>query len=389
MSVGSPTNVVPLRPTRPDGPDGRPSRTTVLHVVASSDDLIEIAPVVAALDRRPSFRQVVVHAEADPGLLLPIKLGGAHHRLDIAAGSQAERTAAALVSFDALLREESPGIVVVAGDDDFALAAALAAAKQQIAIARLGSGRRCWDWTLTDEVNRTLIDRLADTLFTVSDDAGVNLLGEGVPDGRIHFVGNTRIDMLRSLEQRARSLAVWFAHGAVEHGYTLVALERPDSVEDPQRLERILFALGELTATAPLLLLQHPRTRAALEREKVQAMLAAGDIRSVAPASYVEGLSLKAGAGAIVTDAGVVQEEASALGVRCYTIQQTTAYTITLTHGTNILLGDDPGAIASVQPSHTAPTPAAIPLWDGRTAERIADALAANYTLAVAYAGSH
>jgi UDP-N-acetylglucosamine 2-epimerase (non-hydrolysing) len=388
MSVGSPTNVVPLRSSRSGAADGRPTHTTVLYAVAGEEDLVEVAPVVAALERRPSFRQVVVHADAEPGLLRSAKVGGVHHGLAIGPGSHAERTAAALVAFEALLVQERPEIVVVAGDDDLVLAAALSAARQQIAIARLGSGRRCWDWTLTDEVNRSVIDRLADTLFTVSEDAGANLLEEGVPDGRIHFVGNTRIDMLRRYEARARSLAAWFAHGAVEQGYTLVTLERPDSVEAPERLQRILGALGELAVTAPVLLLQHPRTCEVLAGQAAQALLTAGGIRSIDPAPYVEGLSLKAGAGAIVTDAGAVQDEASALGVRCYTLQQTSAHTITLTHGTNVLLGHDPSAIASVRPSRGAPTPAAIPLWDGHAAERIAEALAANYTLAAAYAGS-
>jgi len=387
MSARPSSNVIPMPPARIAAPAERRARTTVLHAVADDEGLVEAASVVAALDRRSCFRQLVVHAgAAEPGFAEGAELGGIHRRLGVGAGTHAERTAATLTAFEALLLEERPDVVIVAGEDDAALAAALAAAKLQIAVAHLNSGLRCWDWTQPEEVNRVVIDRLSDTLFTSSAEAGTNLCDEGVPEGRIHPVGNTRIDTLRRYEAHARARAVWAAHGAGEREYTLVALQRRESLEPIEHLARIAAALEELAATGPVLLLAHTRTRAALEGEEASALVSAADVRRVGPLGYLASLSLHAGAGAILTDASAVQEEASALGVPCYTLLPTTARTVTLTHGTNVLLGDDVAEIACVRPTRWAPTPAAIPLWDGRAGERVADALVANYTLAAAYA---
>jgi UDP-N-acetylglucosamine 2-epimerase (non-hydrolysing) len=381
MSVPTTSNVIPMRLER-----AAPTSTitTVLHAVADDEGLVEIAPVVAAIDRRPSFRQLVAHAGPTPDPELGTKLAGIPHRLNIPAGTHAERTAAALTGFERLLVEEHPDILVVAGDDDVAVAAAMSAAKFGIAVAHLGSGLRCWDWRLPDEINRTVIDRLSDTLFTFSEDAAANLRGEGVPEGRIHAVGNTRVDMLRLYESRARGLAAWKAYGVDEHDYVLISMQQLRNLEPDDRLERIADGLRELAATCPVLWLRHPRTRALTDSDAGCRLLAEAGVRCIGPATYVEALSLQASAGAVVTDAGTVQEEASSLGVRCYTLLSTTPRPITLTHGTNILLGDDPAALASVRPTRLPPTPAAIPRWDGHAGERVAEVLAANYTLALA-----
>jgi UDP-N-acetylglucosamine 2-epimerase (non-hydrolysing) len=360
-------------------------KTTVLFAVADDEGLAEVAMVVEALERRGQFRVPVAHAAATPGDGVA-RVAKVDHALGITAGTHAERGAAALIAFEALVLETRPDVVLVAGEDDVVVAAALAAVKLEVAVARLGAGLRCWDWTLPDEVDRAVADRLADTLFTCNEEAAGNLRAEGVPDGRIYAVGNTRIDLLRRHEAAARAAAAWRACDVQEHGYTLVTLHRAASVATAGRVAAIAAALGELAQAGPVLLVQHPSTRAVLEGDDARALLAAAGVRSVDPRDYVERLSLMAAAGAIVTDAGTVQEESSALGIRCFSLGRTTAHTITLTHGTNALLGDDPSEISAVRPSRRAPTPAAIPMWDGRASERVADALAANYSLASAFA---
>jgi UDP-N-acetylglucosamine 2-epimerase (non-hydrolysing) len=388
MSGRSDSNVIPMRPTRSGTVEDPRAHTTVLHAVSDQDSLVEVAPVVAALERRPAFRQVVVHAGEGAALPPSTKVGGRHKHLDIGGDTHAERTAAALLAFEAALMDERPDVLVVAGDNDTALAAALTATKLGIAVARLGAGLRCWDWTEPDEVNRTVLDRLSDALFTSSDDAAANLRAEGVPDGRIHAVGSTRIDMLRRYEARARALAAWRPHGAEDHAYTLVVLEQRATLQpSADHLARIADALAEVAAHGPVLATRPRDGSGELDGDAAGEMLAAAGALIVEPAGYVDALSLQAGAGAIVTDVGSVAEQASALGVRCYTPLQTTPRVVTLTHGTNSLLGDDPAAIAAVRPTGWAPTPAAIPLWDGRAGERVADALSANYTLTAAFAG--
>jgi UDP-N-acetylglucosamine 2-epimerase (non-hydrolysing) len=363
-------------------------RTTILHAAADDECLVEMAAVIAALERRGSFRQVVVHAGAAPGQESSpaVELTCVHRWLGVGPGTHAGRTAELLTAFETVLFEERPDVLLVSGDDDAALAAALAASKLHVAVAHLGSGLRSWDWTLPEEINRTVIDRLSDTLFTHSADARENLAQEGIPAGRIHDVGNTRIDLLRRYEAKALRRAAWANFGATARNYTLVSLRHPDGLRAPGQIEQLASALDGLKAHGSVLLLLHPATRAEFESNRAAAMLSAAGVRYIGPAGYLDTLSLLAGAGAIVTDASAVQEDASALGVPCYTLLATTPATVTLTHGTNILVGEDPTALAIARPFGVDPTPAAIPGWDGRAAERVADALVANYALFSAYA---
>ena len=379
MAITPPdSNVIPMRPA----PQRGLTHTTVVHAVADDDRLIEVAPVIAALERRGGFRQVVVHAGSAPaGKSATDELTCVHRWLGMGGGTPAERTAATLTAFESVLFEEQPDLVLVCGDDDSALAAALAAAKLTIAVAHLGSGMRSWDWTRPEEINRSVIDRLSDALFTSFSEANDNLAHEGVPVGRVHAVGSTRIDVLRRCEAHARRRAAWRLHGVEEGGYTLVALRRGDSLRAPGRLEQLASALGELTRNCDVLLLGHAATRDVLESERSTALLSAAGVRCVDAAGYVETLSLECGAGAIVTDSCSVQEEATALGIRCYTLLDATPSTVTLTHGTNVLLGEDAAGLRAALPAGGDPTPAAIPLWDGRAAERVADVLVANFTL--------
>ena len=194
---------------------------------------------------------------------------------------------------------------------------------------------------------------------------------------RIHYVGNTMIDSLRRLEGRARRRAAWRELDLNDHEYVLVTLHRPSNVDDPVRLSAIVEALISLGERAPVVFPIHPRTRARLRETQGLRRLTSANVRCIAPAGYLDFLSLQGAAGAIVTDSGGVQEEAAALGVPCYTFRANTERPVTVTHGTNVLLGDDPGLIAEVEPSVLPPTPSAIPLWDGHAADRTADVLTA------------
>jgi UDP-N-acetylglucosamine 2-epimerase (non-hydrolysing) len=378
MAITPPdSNVIPMRPAPP-----ALLHTTVVHAVADHDQLVDVAPVIAALERRGGFRQVVVHAgTASQGTPATDEMTCVHRWLGMDGETPATRTAAMLTAFEAVLFEEQPELVVVSGDDDAALAAALAAAKLTIAVAHLGSGMRSWDWTRPEEINRSVIDRLSDTLFTSFAEASENLAHEGIPAERVHAVGSTRVDFLRRCQARARSRAVWREYGVEEGHYTLVALRRGDLLRAPGRLDQLTAALGDLARNCDVLLLSHEGTRETLASERATALLSAAGVRCVDAASYADALSLAAGAGAVVTDTCSVQEEATALGVRCYTLLNATPITVTLTHGTNVLLGEDPAELRAALPTCADPTPAAIPLWDGRAAERVADILVANFTL--------
>ncbi len=233
---------------------------------------------------------------------------------------------------------------------------------------------------MPEEINRVLTDRLSDILFTHSPEAIENLRAEGVVEGRIHHVGNTMIDSLRRSERLARQRRAWEAAGVERAKYALVTLHRPSNVDDHDRLMRIVDALVGLAERFPVVFPIHPRTRGRLGDEGVARLEQAG-ARCIAPMGYLDFLSLQSGAGAVVTDSGGVQEETSALGVRCYTFRPGTERPITLTHGTNVLLGDDPAALEKVRLATWDPTPSAIPLWDGHAGERVADVLVTNYAI--------
>jgi UDP-N-acetylglucosamine 2-epimerase (non-hydrolysing) len=265
------------------------------------------------------------------------------------------------------------------------LGCALAAAKHGIPVAHVEAGLRSFDWDMPEEVNRVLTDRLSDLLFTHSPEAVENLRAEGVVEGRIHHVGNTMIDSLRRGERLARQRRAWDSADVQRGAYALITLHRPSNVDDHDRLVRIVDAVIGLAARFPIVFPIHPRTRARLGSEGIDRLEAAG-VRCIEPVGYLDFLSLQSGAGAVVTDSGGVQEESSALGVRCYTFRPSTERPITLSHGTNTLLGDDPESLRHVELSEWDPTPSAIPLWDGHAGERVADVLVANYALSLAFA---
>jgi UDP-N-acetylglucosamine 2-epimerase (non-hydrolysing) len=380
-----PPNLVLVEGTSQQRPsDGR---TTIVHVVGARPNFVKMAPVIEALDRRRVFRQVVVHtgqhydSKMSDSVLADLDFPEVDVFLGVGSGTHGVQTAKVLSAFEKVLIDIEPDVVCVAGDVNSTLACALAASKLGIAIAHVEAGLRSFDWSMPEEVNRVLTDRLSDILFAHSPEATDNLKAEGICPGKVYNVGNTMIDSLRRCEKRARELRAWETVGMTEREYILVTLHRPSNVDDVAQLQGIVGGLVDLAAHAPVVFPIHPRTRARLAEDGGLGRLEEAGVACIEPVPYLEFMSLQAGAGAVVTDSGGVQEETSALGVSCFTFRPNTERPITLTHGTNVLLGEDPAEIAEVRPSPHPPTPCAIPLWDGHAGERVADVLVANYVL--------
>jgi UDP-N-acetylglucosamine 2-epimerase (non-hydrolysing) len=356
------------------------SWSTVVHAMGARPNFVKMAPIIRALAKRGSVRQVIVHSgqhydlKLSDEILSDLDVPPPDRFLGVGSGTHGEQTGKALIGFERALMEEEPDLVVVAGDVNSTLACALAASKLGIRIAHVEAGLRSHDWTMPEEINRVLTDRLSDLLLTHSPEAGEHLLGEGIEADRIHFVGNTMIDSLRRLEPRARALAAWEARGLAARDYVLVTLHRPSNVDEPSRLEAIMDELAGLAERHPVLFPVHPRTRARLEAHDPARW---SGVQLIEPVGYLEFLSLQLAAGAVLTDSGGIQEEASALGVPCYTLRRNTERPVTITHGTNVLLGDDPAAIARIRPAALERRPAIIEGWDGRAGQRVADVLAA------------
>jgi UDP-N-acetylglucosamine 2-epimerase (non-hydrolysing) len=357
----------------------------ILHVVGARPNFMKIAPLMAALGRRGA-RQKLVHTgqhfdDRMSGVFFE-ELGLPRPDVDLGVGSgtHGEQTGKVLIAFEkALLAEATrPDAVVVPGDVNSTVAAALAAAKLGIPVVHLEAGLRSWDRSMPEELNRVVTDHLSDLLLTPSADADENLRREGIPPARVARVGNLMIDTLRAHLPRARALGVPASLGLATGRYAVVTLHRPSNVDDPAVLARLLSALAEVARIVPVVFPVHPRTRDRLARGDLAG--AARALRLAEPLGYLEFLSLTADAALVLTDSGGLQEESTALGVPCLTLRENTERPITVSEGTNEVVGTDPEriiaaarqALSGVRPATRIPA-----LWDGRAGERAADAVLA------------
>lgn len=338
---------------------------------------MKLAPVAAALGRR-SARHVIVHTgqhyapELSENIFRDLGLPRPDVDLEVGSASHAQQTATIMQRFEPVLLDAKPDLVLAYGDVNSTVAAALVAAKLGVRVGHVEAGLRSRDWSMPEEVNRVVTDRLSDLLFAPSRDAVANLVAEGFPAERIHFVGNVMIDSLVTLLPEARRRAPWVSQGVKERAYVLVTLHRPSNVDDPDALRQVLGAIEDIALCHPVLFPVHPRTRA---RVTALAWTPGAAIRLLEPISYVEMLGLTASAGLVVTDSGGVQEETSYLGVPCLTVRPNTERPITCTDGTNRLVGPERGAIVAAAEQHWgryAGGPCQIERWDGHAGERIA-----------------
>jgi UDP-N-acetylglucosamine 2-epimerase (non-hydrolysing) len=360
----------------------------VINVVGARPNFMKVAPVVEAMRRRASeFAPLVVHtgqhydARMSEAFFRDLRMPEPDVHLGVGSDSHARQTAAVMRSFEPVVLKERPDWVVVVGDVNSTLACALVCAKLGVRVAHVEAGLRSRDRTMPEEINRLLTDQLADLLLTPSEDADRNLLAEGVPPERIRMVGNVMIDSLLSHRARARASAVLSDLGLADRAYAVLTLHRPSNVDDAGALRRILDALGAIGERLPVVFPAHPRTRKRLAEFGLLAEAErAPGLRLVEPLGYLDFLRLYSSARLVLTDSGGLQEETTALGVPCLTLRENTERPVTVELGTNRLVGNDTGCIIrealGVLARDRAAEPHRVPpLWDGRTADRILDAI--------------
>jgi len=367
----------PVAIGQPNSADPQPP--AVVYVVGARPNFVKMAPVVREMRRRaPAARHVVVHTgqhyDADMSGIFFDELGMPvpDHLLGVGSGSHAVQTARALERLEPVLEQVRPRAIVVPGDVNSTLSAALAAAKLQIPIAHLEAGLRSFDRTMPEEINRLLVDQLAQWCFIHSMEAAEHLQREGIEKDRIRFVGNTMIDTLVQLRSRIAASTVHQEFGVEQHGYLLVTLHRPALVDGPL-LAPVLAGLAEVARSLPVVFPVHPRTRARLHRENLDAP----GVQFADPVGYIDFLALEASAAAVLTDSGGIQEETTYLHVPCFTFRDNTERPVTITQGTNKLLGLRPDVISEI-PRYIAESPVRLhspPGWDGHAAGRVAQAL--------------
>ncbi|MGC4405583.1 MULTISPECIES: non-hydrolyzing UDP-N-acetylglucosamine 2-epimerase [Methyloversatilis] len=360
----------------------------VLCVVGARPNYMKMAPILRAFDEHvPTIPWVLVHTgqhydhAMNERLFSGLRLPTPHHNLEVGSGTHAVQTAEIMKRFEPLVDELKPSCVLVVGDVNSTLACALVAVKKHVPVIHVEAGLRSGDRAMPEEINRILVDRISDRLYTTERSALGNLTGEGVDASWVHFAGNVMIDSLLS----SRALAVPPAKTLAEHDidpaliadgrYGVVTLHRPSNVDDPEQLKRLAAMLTQAAARLPLLFAIHPRTRGNLEKFGLGALLDNPRIALLPPLGYLEMLGLMSGATVMITDSGGLQEETTALSVPCLTLRENTERPITVEQGTNTVIGADEALFVRSLDDilATGGKRGRVPeYWDGNAAQRIA-----------------
>ena len=337
---------------------------------------MKVAPVLNAMNGRENVVQTLIHTgqhydfNMSDVFFQQLGIPAPDVNLAVGSGTHAKQTAEIMMRLEPVVVECHPDIVLVYGDVNSTVATALVCAKLGVRIGHVEAGLRSFDRTMPEEINRLVTDQLADLLFTPSGDGDENLQKEGIPEEKIFRVGNVMIDSLVRLLPAARKTGI---KGLPER-YVLVTLHRPANVDDSVALKGILESLLQVNRDLAVVFPAHPRTR----KRIADFGLNAGQLRVLDPLPYVDFLGLQSRATVVITDSGGIQEETTYLGVPCLTVRENTERPITVSMGTNVLVGRDPDKLRrelSRVLSGKAKQGTVPPLWDGRAGERIADIL--------------
>jgi len=356
----------------------------ILNIVGARPNLVKIAPLLREMRRHPEIEAILVHT----GQHYDEKLSDVFFRqmgipepdvnLEVGSGSHAWQTAEILRKIEPVLIERKPDCVLVVGDVNSTVAASLAAAKLGIPIVHVEAGLRSFDRSMPEEINRIVTDALSDFLFVTEEDAIENLIREGKRREQIHFVGNVMIDALKQflpIAQKSKIAGELGLASGTDQPYALLTLHRPSNVDSAETLAGLLEAIAEIGSEIPVIFPVHPRTQERLHSARPDSL---NRIRFVAPLGYLDFLCLMSRARLVLTDSGGIQEETTALGVPCLTLRENTERPVTVTEGTNELVGQDPAKIVQAARAilNGQTKKGRIPrYWDGRASERIIEIL--------------
>jgi len=348
----------------------------ILHVVGARPNFMKAAPVLRALENVGQHRQTLVHtgqhydANMSDVFFSQLEMPAPDVNLEVGSGSHARQTADIMTRFEPVVLERRPKMVLVYGDVNSTIAAALVCAKLGIKVGHVEAGLRAFDWSMPEEINRVVTDRLADLLFTPSEDADANLVREGVATEKIHRVGNVMIDSL----VRLLPVAANVSRNGFPERYALVTLHRPSNVDDSEALKNIWQSLVEMSDSLDVIFPVHPRTRQRI----AEFGRSTGKLHLSEPLPYIEFLALQSRAAIVITDSGGIQEETTYLGVPCLTLRNNTERPVTVSIGTNVIVGQSKeklrDELAKIV-SGNGKKGAIPPLWDGHAGERIASTL--------------
>jgi len=374
------------------------SRPMLYLVAGARPNFMKLAPLARALDaRRDVLDYRIVHTgqhydrEMSDVFFAELGIPQPHHHLGAGGGTHAEQTARVMLAFEQLCMSAPPRAVVVVGDVNSTLACSIVAKKLCLPVAHVEAGLRSGDERMPEEINRVVTDAISDWFFVTEPSGMENLLREGHAARKIHHVGHVMADNVLyqrdMLERQPSQDAALAAYKATHARYGVVTLHRPSNVDDAQAFSRIARALAEVSRSLPLVFPVHPRTRANMDKFDIRL----GDgVTLLPPLAYMPFLDLWKDAAVVLTDSGGLQEETTSLGVPCLTLRENTERPITVSEGSNVLVGSDPQRIVHEVSEILAGRgkqgrrPA---LWDGCAAQRIAEVLAREAAAEVTQSG--
>jgi len=357
----------------------------IMNVVGARPNFMKIAPLMAELKKHSEFETTLLHTGQhydevmsklffkDLGLPEPdiyLGIGSANH------GAQ---TGKIMIEFETVVEKEKPDVIVVVGDVNSTIACGLVAVKQGVKLAHVEAGLRSFDRTMPEEINRLLTDQISDFLFITEKSGEENLLKEGIEKDKIHFVGNVMIDSLLSHLEKARASTILNDLDLKSDNYVTLTLHRPSNVDSKEQFLQILNAVSEIQKEIPIVCPIHPRSRNRLNQfgfeDKLKEM---PGFLVTEPLGYLDFLKLLAESKFVLTDSGGIQEETTVLGVPCLTLRNNTERPVTVTQGTNLVIGSKAEAIIEeskkilIGKVKKGRRP---DLWDGKAAERIVEVL--------------
>ena len=357
----------------------------IINVVGARPNLPKIAPLIREMRRHPEIEPILVHTgqHYDDTLsdifFRQMGIPKPEVNLEVGSGSHAAQTAEILKRIEPVLIEYKPDLVLVVGDVNSTVAVSLAAVKLGIGVAHVEAGLRSFDRSMPEEINRVLTDALAEYLFVTEEDAIEHLLMEGRPRSSIHFVGNVMIDSLCLFLPIAQKSRIGHDLGLILgeswRRFAILTLHRPSNVDSIDKLNELLAAVDAVAEEVPVIFPVHPRTQ---QRLAEAGLVSHEQLRLIPPLGYLDFLCLLSNATLVLTDSGGIQEETTALGIPCLTLRENTERPVTISEGTNILVGTNRERIVSAARDVLAGKSKAgriPPLWDGKAAERVVEVL--------------
>ena len=365
----------------------------ILCVVGARPNFMKIAPIIAALSApERNLGVTLLHTGQHYDVAMnhqyfeALGIPNPDINLEVGSGSHATQTADVMKRFEPVLDEVAPTAILVVGDVNSTIACALVASKKGVPVIHVEAGLRSYDRAMPEEINRVLTDQISDLLFTTEESGKANLLREGIADHRIDFVGNVMIDTLkRNLAQAIPTSKIVADAGRPSFlegfdGYSVLTLHRPSNVDESEILKNLLEIIVKISIRTPVIFPQHPRTKGNIAKFGLDKILDNQNILLLPPMGYFEMLGLMKDARVVLTDSGGIQEETTALGVPCITLRNNTERPITVTEGTNTVVGQDPGKILGAYEDllRNGGKAGRVPqFWDGNAAVRIADKISA------------